>query len=60
MFLSQQVLSKRKYSDNETAIALYEASPLMRRRQAETLLNQSVGVIRRSIDAPENLFRWIR
>ena len=42
MFLSQQVLSKRKYSDNETSIALYEASPLMRRRQAETLLGQSV------------------
>ncbi|CAF4608075.1 unnamed protein product, partial [Rotaria magnacalcarata] len=37
-----RVLEKRKYSDKNTFIALYEASELMRKRQAETLLGQSV------------------
>jgi SAM-dependent MidA family methyltransferase len=37
-----KVLRKRKYSDTHTSVALYEASPLMRRRQAETLLGRSV------------------
>ena len=37
-----KVLRKRKYSDTNTSFALYEASPLMRRRQAETLLGRSV------------------
>jgi predicted AAA+ superfamily ATPase len=41
-FLVLKVLRKRKYSDTHTFIALYEASPLMRRRQAETLLGRSV------------------
>lgn len=38
----QQILRQRKYSEENLSIALYEASPLMRRRQTETLLNQSV------------------
>jgi hypothetical protein len=37
-----KVFKKRNYSDTNTFIALYEASPLMRRRQAETLLDRSV------------------
>lgn len=37
-----QVLRKRKYSDENTFIALYEASPLMRQRQAQILLGRSV------------------
>lgn len=37
-----KVLRKRKYPDAHTCIALYEASALMRRRQAESLLNRSV------------------
>ncbi|CAF3477226.1 unnamed protein product [Rotaria sordida] len=36
-----RVLKKRNYSDKNTFIALYEASPLMRRRQAETLFGRS-------------------
>ncbi|CAF1264061.1 unnamed protein product [Adineta steineri] len=40
-----RVLRKRKYSDKHTFIALYEASPLMRRRQAELLLNRSFDPI---------------
>ncbi|CAF0937151.1 unnamed protein product [Adineta ricciae] len=36
-----RVLRKRKYVDAHTSIALYEASALMRRRQAETLLHRS-------------------
>ncbi|UJR35579.1 hypothetical protein I4U23_028332 [Adineta vaga] len=40
-----RVLRKRKYSDAHTSIALYEASPLMRRRQAEILLNRSFDPI---------------
>jgi SAM-dependent MidA family methyltransferase len=41
-FLDLKVLRKQKYSDTNTFIVLYEASPLMRRRQAETLLGRSV------------------
>ena len=42
-----KVLRKRKYVNAHTSIALYEASPLMRRRQAETLLHRSVIEIRK-------------
>lgn len=35
-----RVLKKRKYSDIHTSVALFEASALMRRRQAEALLGQ--------------------
>jgi hypothetical protein len=41
-FLFLQVLRQRKYSDSYTFFALYETNPLMRRRQAETLLGRSV------------------
>jgi len=43
-FLIFKVLRKRNYSNTNTSFALYEASPLMRKRQAETLLGQSVEI----------------
>jgi len=44
IFLIFKVLRKRNYSNTNTSFALYEASPLMRKRQAETLLGQSVEI----------------
>jgi hypothetical protein len=38
-----QLLRQRKYSNAYTFVALYETNPLMRRRQAETILGRSVG-----------------
>lgn len=38
-----EVLKKRKYSNIHTSVALFEASALMRRRQAEALLGQVVN-----------------
>ncbi|CAF3696380.1 unnamed protein product [Adineta steineri] len=36
-----KILKQRKYSDSYTFFAIYEMNPLMRRRQAETLLGRS-------------------
>ncbi|CAF1665886.1 unnamed protein product [Rotaria magnacalcarata] len=57
-----RVLEKRKYSDKNTFIALYEASELMRKRQAETLLGQSVDpVINTDYRIPNSNYslKWI-
>ena len=37
-----KVLRQQKYSHTHTFLAIYENNPLMRRRQAETLLGRSV------------------